>query len=280
MLLCEGQPRRLRAQAAGPAQAEWRLLSQRRRQGQCGRPGSCRPSRGRGRAAAGGIGDARGVVAVLALGAQAAVLGTRLLASTESRAHPHYKQRLLEANEGDTVRTTLFGQGCPNAPHGAMQTVFMRHRLGQEARGQEAHPDESVVGQTVSGGQVMPVRRFVSLPPNCDAVGDMDALSLLAGQGVGLVREDKPAGQIVQELVEEARQIISQRLLGLAATAAGRGKSKPASERGGGCPPTAELQAALVRSGLSASMPTTSPSWRRPAQVKAGCLLIRLRHRE
>ena len=50
--------------------------------------------------AAGGIADARGVVAVLALGAQAAMLGTRFLASAESRAHPHYKQRLLEADEG------------------------------------------------------------------------------------------------------------------------------------------------------------------------------------
>jgi nitronate monooxygenase len=43
-------------------------------------------------AAAGGIADARGVVAALALGAQAAVLGTRFLASTESRAHPRYKE--------------------------------------------------------------------------------------------------------------------------------------------------------------------------------------------
>jgi NAD(P)H-dependent flavin oxidoreductase YrpB (nitropropane dioxygenase family) len=40
-------------------------------------------------------------------------------------------------------------------------------------------------------------------------------MALLAGQGVGLVREIKPAGQIVHELVEEARQIIAQRLLGL-----------------------------------------------------------------
>jgi hypothetical protein len=38
----------------------------------------------------------------------------------------------------------------------------------------------------------------------------------LAGQGVGLVGEIKPAGQIVQELIEEARQIIAERLLGLA----------------------------------------------------------------
>ena len=61
----------------------------------------------------------------------------------------------------------------------------------------------------------MPVLRFVSVPPNAEASGDIDSMALLAGQGVGLVREIKPAGQIVHELAEEARQIIAQRLLGL-----------------------------------------------------------------
>ena len=165
--------------------------------------------------AAGGIADARGVVAVLALGAQAAVLGTRFLASSESRAHPHYKQRLLEADEGGTVRTILFGHGWPNAPHRTLRTAFVEQWLGQEARGQESRLDEPAVGQTVIGGQAMPVLRFVSMPPNGEASGDIDSMALLAGQAVGLVREIKPAGQIVRELVEEARQIIAQRLLGV-----------------------------------------------------------------
>jgi NAD(P)H-dependent flavin oxidoreductase YrpB (nitropropane dioxygenase family) len=59
------------------------------------------------------------------------------------------------------------------------------------------------------------VLRFMGFPPNGEARGDIDAMDLLAGQGVGLVYEIKPAGQIVHELVEEARQIIAQRLLGL-----------------------------------------------------------------
>jgi NAD(P)H-dependent flavin oxidoreductase YrpB (nitropropane dioxygenase family) len=168
--------------------------------------------------AAGGIADGRGVVAALALGAQAAVLGTRFLASAESCAHPHYKQRLLEADEGGTVRTILFGHGWPNAPHRTLRTPFVEHWLGQEARGQESRPDEPAVGQTVIGGQAMPVLRFVSMPPNGEASGDIDAMALLAGQGVGLVREIKPAGRIVHELVGEARQIIAERLFSLVQT--------------------------------------------------------------
>jgi NAD(P)H-dependent flavin oxidoreductase YrpB (nitropropane dioxygenase family) len=50
-------------------------------------------------------------VAALALGAQAAVLGTRFLTSAESRAHSDYKKKLLAANEDDTVGTRLFGFG-------------------------------------------------------------------------------------------------------------------------------------------------------------------------
>jgi enoyl-[acyl-carrier protein] reductase II len=116
---------------------------------------------------------------------------------------------LLAANEGDTVRTVLFGHGWPNAPHRALRTSFVEQWLGREARGQESLPDEPVVGQTVIAGQPLPVPRFASLPPNSEAGGDIDSMSLLAGQGVGLVREVKPAGQIVRELVAEARQIIS-----------------------------------------------------------------------
>jgi NAD(P)H-dependent flavin oxidoreductase YrpB (nitropropane dioxygenase family) len=163
-------------------------------------------------AAAGGISDGRGVVAALALGAQAAVLGTRFLASTEARAHPHYKKKLLAADGNDTVRTTLFGFGWPNAPHRTLRTKFVQEWLGNEARAQESRPDEPVIGQTVIGGQTMPLLRFTGFPPNVDATGDIESMDLLAGQGVGLVREINPAGTIVRELVDEAREIISHRL--------------------------------------------------------------------
>src|SRR5262249_62176733 len=107
------------------------------------------------------------------------------LASAESRAHPHYKQRLLEADEGRTVRTILFGHGWPNAPHRTLRTAFVEQWLGREGRGQESRPDEPAVGQTVIGGQAMPVLRFMSIPPHGEARGDIDAVDLLAGPGGG-----------------------------------------------------------------------------------------------
>ena len=161
-------------------------------------------------AAAGGIADARGLVAALALGAQAAVLGTRFLATPEAAAHPLYKERVVAATEEDTVHTLLFGGGWPDAPHRTLRTPFVEQWLGQEARGQEQRPDEPIVGETRMGGMPIPVARFMSLPPSADATGDIASMSLLAGQSAGLVLDVKPAAAIVHELEENARRIVAR----------------------------------------------------------------------
>ncbi|HLL76619.1 MAG TPA: nitronate monooxygenase [Pyrinomonadaceae bacterium] len=163
-------------------------------------------------AAAGGIADARGLVAALALGAEGVVIGTRFLATPEAAAHPVYKQKVLDATEEDTVRTTLFGHGWPNAPHRALRTAFVNKWLKDEARGSEQRADEPVIGETVFGGQRVPLLRFMGFPPSVEATGDIESMGMLAGQGVGLVSEIKPAALIVRELVEGARQIIEHQL--------------------------------------------------------------------
>ena len=164
--------------------------------------------------AAGGIADARGVVAALALGADGVALGSLFLATVESNAHPLYKKKVLEATEEDTVRTTLFGHGWPNAPHRTIRTAFVEEWLGKEERGNESRPDEPVIGETRIGGQPVPVVRFKGFPPSKDASGDIESMNLLAGQSVGLVSEIKPAATVVRELVEGAQKVIQQRLNG------------------------------------------------------------------
>lgn len=158
--------------------------------------------------AAGGIADGRGLVAALALGAEGVVLGTRFLATPESLAHPIYKQKVIEATEADTVRTTLFGYGWPNAPHRTLRTPFVEQWIGQEFRGNESRPDEPVIGETRIGDQSIQVLRFMGFPPSVDASGDIESMNFLAGQSAGLVNEIMPAQRIVKELVEEAGTII------------------------------------------------------------------------
>ncbi len=158
--------------------------------------------------AAGGIADGRGVVAALALGAHGVALGTRFLATPEAAAHPVYKQKILDAGEEDTVHTTLWGRGWPDAPHRALRTAFVERWLAEERRGSEQRPDEPIVGETVIAGQRVPMPRFLGFPPSRHTTGDIESMAFYAGEGVGLVQEVKPAAAIVRELVDEARQII------------------------------------------------------------------------
>jgi len=81
---------------------------------------------------AGGIAERGDVVVALEAGAIAAVAGTRFLLSGESRAHPAYRQRLLEAEE--TVLTELFGAGWP-VPHRVVANAATAHWLGDDPRG-------------------------------------------------------------------------------------------------------------------------------------------------
>jgi len=164
--------------------------------------------------AAGGIADARGVVAALALGADGVVLGTRFLATPEAAAHSLYKEKVVAATEEDTVLTMLFGGGWPNAPHRALRTPFVEQWLGKEARGQEQRADEPVIGEAPLGGQRVPVPRFWAAPPTADASGDVGSMSLLAGQSVGLVGGIKPAVDVIRELAEDVERIV-RRLGGL-----------------------------------------------------------------
>lgn len=162
--------------------------------------------------AAGGIADARGLVAALALGAQAAVLGTRFIATPEADAHPEYKRLILASAGDDTVRTTLFGGGWPNAPHRVLRTKFVSQWLADEARGNENRPDEPIVAQSRLGGEAFPLRRFMVFPPNRDTVGEIESMALYAGQSAGLVRDERPAADIVAELAAEARRLIASGL--------------------------------------------------------------------
>ena len=159
--------------------------------------------------AAGGIADARGVAAALALGAEGVALGTRFLATSEAAAHPAYKERVVAATEEDTVLTTLFGGGWPHAPHRALRTPFVEQWLGQEARAQEQRADEPVLGEVSFAGQRVPVRRFAALTPSADATGDIASMGLLAGQSAGLVDRIKPAADIVRELAAGAEHILT-----------------------------------------------------------------------
>ncbi len=133
--------------------------------------------------ASGGIMDGRGVVAALALGAQAAALGTAFLRATEAGTNAAYRQALRLADETSTVTTTAFSGKAARG---------IRNRYIEAFGPEDEVPD-------------FPVMNYLTRPlrTSSAASGSGDAQSLWAGQGVRQGR-DLPAGELVAALVTEA----------------------------------------------------------------------------
>jgi nitronate monooxygenase len=150
--------------------------------------------------AAGGIGDARGVAAVLALGAHAAWLGTRFLLADEMPIHEEYRRRLIAATEIDADwYANLYEVGWPDAPHRAIHnsTAERWEAAGRPAPG--GRPGEGEVIAHFAWGE--PILRYSPAPPMVGTTGEIEALSLWAGQSVALAKRSQPAAEIVAELV-------------------------------------------------------------------------------
>jgi nitronate monooxygenase len=150
--------------------------------------------------AAGGIGDARGVVAVLALGAQAALLGTRFLLADEMPIHNQYRRRLLAATETDAEwYPDLYAVGWPDSPHRALHNSTAEMWEGAGCPPLGGRPREGEVIAHFASGE--PVVRYSPAPPMVGTTGEIDALSLWAGQSVALAKHTQSAAEIVAELV-------------------------------------------------------------------------------
>lgn len=140
--------------------------------------------------AAGGIGDGRGLAAVLALGAQGAQMGTRFVCSQECIAHPRYKQKILEAHDRSTVVTRqTMGRPLRTLPNSLTDQVLELEKAGISKEDLELF-DRG--------------RMYLGL-----VEGDIEDGSLLAGQIAGLIKEIKPVRVIIEEIVAEAETVIT-----------------------------------------------------------------------
>ncbi|MGY1696815.1 NAD(P)H-dependent flavin oxidoreductase [Geodermatophilus sp. SYSU D00814] len=143
--------------------------------------------------AAGGITDGQALAEVLKVGADGARIGTRFIATTESGAHPAYKQAVVDATGDCTEITGAFATDCP------LCATSARARVLRRAVERVAEIDDDVVARVGRGR--MPVWCGSGIPPMAGAEGHVDAMAMYAGAGVGSVTELKPAAEVVAELV-------------------------------------------------------------------------------
>ncbi|AGL03122.1 NAD(P)H-dependent flavin oxidoreductase [Desulfoscipio gibsoniae] len=138
----------------------------------------------------GGIADARGLVAALALGAEAVVMGTRFIATAECLAHENFKQWMVNASETDTM---IIQRSIRNAAR-VMKNPAAEKVLEMENRG--ASLDELL---TIIKGQ----RGLSNL-----LSGDIQDGTLAMGQCVGLINDIKSVQEVIEDIVREAGTII------------------------------------------------------------------------
>jgi len=134
--------------------------------------------------AAGGIATGKGMLAAMVLGADAVQIGSRFVASNEASSHANFKNKVVEAQEGDTLLTLK-----ELAPVRLLKNKFFDdiQNLYQTA----PTKDELI---TLLGRARAKKGMFE---------GDLIEGELEIGQVAGLIHEIKPAAQIIQEIVEE-----------------------------------------------------------------------------
>lgn len=144
--------------------------------------------------AAGGIGTASHVAALLAAGASGVRIGTRFVAAQESIAHPEYVHALIRAKASDTALTTTFSHGWPDAPHRVL-------RWSIDAA--EAAIDTEYVAIEDTGAKKSRIPRLATSPPTDNLRGNVAAMAMYAGESVTAVLGRRPARDIVRELCSE-----------------------------------------------------------------------------
>lgn len=146
--------------------------------------------------AAGGIFDGRGLIASLALGADGVWIGTKFIATHEAHTGRGYKEHILTLNEDDPVISKAYtGKTCRVA-----RTEWTSHF--------EEHPEElqGFPGQAIASIQAG--IHHLGVGPDTELNTNRDFMAL--GQAVGAIDEIKPAKQVVNEIMAEARETLER----------------------------------------------------------------------
>ncbi|MVU79963.1 nitronate monooxygenase [Nocardia sp. ET3-3] len=147
--------------------------------------------------ASGGIADARGLVAALALGADGVNMGTRFMCTRESAIHQTVKEQIVANSERAT------------------QLIF--RTMHNTARVADNEISRKVVEIEKAGGKFEDVRDLVAGARGRRVFeeGDLDAGIWSAGQVQGLIDDIPTCGELVSRMVAEAEALIGQRLAGM-----------------------------------------------------------------
>lgn len=149
----------------------------------------------------GGIADGAGLAAALAMGAAGVHCGTAFLATNESFAHSFHKTRITQATASDTVLTDVFVLNWPTGSAVRVLSNSITAALGDNLLG---HDPEKFKREPIAYDGDVVRWRYSTDSPLRTTTGNLEAMPLYAGQGVGLINGVLPAGERLHQIASDA----------------------------------------------------------------------------
>jgi nitronate monooxygenase len=151
--------------------------------------------------ASGGLATGTDLADALEMGASGIQCGTAFLATDESFAHRYHKDRIVSAKPGDTALTDVF---VLNWPKGAAVRV-LQNSVTQALNGTYlGHDPDKLPREPIAWDNGQPLMRFSTDSPMRHTTGDLEAMALYAGDGVGAINSIVPAAKRLAEIVDSA----------------------------------------------------------------------------
>jgi enoyl-[acyl-carrier protein] reductase II len=157
---------------------------------------------------AGGIGRGEAIAGYLEMGAVGVQLGTRFACASESIAHPAFKQAFFRGNARDAVASVQVDPRLPVIPVRALKNKGTEEFTAKQ-REVAKLLDEGKVD--MGEAQLQIEHYWAGALRRAVIDGDVENGSLMAGQSVGMVKEEEPVAQIIQKLMAESEVALSRR---------------------------------------------------------------------
>lgn len=156
---------------------------------------------------AGGIGRGEAIANYLLMGASGVQLGTRFVCATECQAHPAFKKAFIRASARDAVASVQLDSRLPVIPVRALENdaskkfaEFQREMVNKLDAGEVDLKEAQLQVEHFWGGAL---RRAV-------IDGDVESGSVMAGQSVGLVKDEQPTQIIMDDLINQASEFLAR----------------------------------------------------------------------
>ncbi|WP_296680616.1 nitronate monooxygenase [Novosphingobium sp.] len=157
---------------------------------------------------AGGIGRGEAIAGYLEMGAVGVQLGTRFACASESIAHPAFKKAFIRANARDAITSVQVDPRLPVIPVRALKNKGTEEFTAKQIEVARLLDSESI---EMGEAQLQIEHFWAGALRKAVIDGDVENGSLMAGQSVGMVKQEEPVADIIRQLMDESEAALARR---------------------------------------------------------------------